>query len=136
VLDAWVSEADALRRKVVATKEGGAITGEERLREFAASLYGSIAGYDGVPTDEQKRYATTLRAEFTDLEAEWAKLGGARLQAVNAVLPEKLALLERTTWDAQTKRKPGGKGPSLQRWREHLRERFRVEPDEDEDEEK
>lgn len=136
VLDAWVADAEAVRRKVVATTEGGAITGEERLREFAASLYGSVASYDGVPTDEQKKYITTLRAEFTDLEAEWAKLGGARLEAVNAVLPQKLTLLERPTWDAQTKRKPGGNGPSLQRYREHLRERFRVEPDEEEDEQR
>ena len=41
---------DALRKKIVATKEGGAITGEERLRENLADLYSSVIGYDGRPT--------------------------------------------------------------------------------------
>jgi photosystem II stability/assembly factor-like uncharacterized protein len=133
-LDAWVAQAEALRRKVVATKEGGAITGEERLREHVASLYSSTNGFDGVPTDEQKRYATTLRAEFTDVEAEWTKLTGAPLDAVNALLPQKLTPLDRATWDTQTKRTAGGKGPSLQRYREKQRDRFRIEPDEREEE--
>jgi len=134
-LDAWVADAEALRRKVVATKEGGAITGEERLREFSATLYGSLTGFDGVPTEEQKRYATTLRAEFGDVEAQWAKLAGPRLEAVNALLPQKVELLDRAAWDKQTQRKPGAKGPSLQRYREKQRERFRLEPDEEEGDE-
>ena len=37
---------DDMRKKIVATKEGGMITGEERLRENLASLYGSVVGYD------------------------------------------------------------------------------------------
>jgi len=38
---------DELRKKIVATKEGGAITGEERLRENLADLYGNAVGYEG-----------------------------------------------------------------------------------------
>src|SRR6185436_16349489 len=36
------ASADAMRKKIVATKEGGMITGEERLRENLADLYGSV----------------------------------------------------------------------------------------------
>ena len=32
-----------MRKKIVATKEGGMITGEERLRENLAELYGSVS---------------------------------------------------------------------------------------------
>jgi len=45
--------ADSLRRKIVATKEGGMITGEERLRENLTDLYGSIVGYEGRPSQTQ-----------------------------------------------------------------------------------
>ncbi len=42
-----------LRKKIVATKEGGAITGEERLREYLTSLYGSVVFYEGRPSQTQ-----------------------------------------------------------------------------------
>ena len=42
-------KADAMRKKIVATKEGGAITGEQRLREFTDDLYGAIMSYEGKP---------------------------------------------------------------------------------------
>ena len=38
---------DELKKKIVATKEGGAITGEERLREHADALYGAILSWEG-----------------------------------------------------------------------------------------
>jgi hypothetical protein len=44
---------DAMRKKIVATKEGGMITGEERLREYLASLYGDVSGYEGRPSQTQ-----------------------------------------------------------------------------------
>src|SRR5438552_6822771 len=43
------AKADAIRREIVATKEGGAITGEERIREHAEDLYGALQGYEGRP---------------------------------------------------------------------------------------
>ena len=44
---------DSLRKKIVATKEGGMITGEERLRENLTDLYGNIVFYDGGPTQTE-----------------------------------------------------------------------------------
>ena len=43
---------DTLHEKLVATKEGK-ITGEEKMREKVAFIYGSIIGYAGRPTDSQ-----------------------------------------------------------------------------------
>ena len=52
-LEQLAESVDKIRGKIVATKEGGAITGEERLREFLGDLYGDVNGYEGRPTDSQ-----------------------------------------------------------------------------------
>jgi hypothetical protein len=65
------AEADELRKKVVATREGGAITGEERLRERVADLYGSLVFYEGAPTDDQLRAIGTLTGELADVRTEF-----------------------------------------------------------------
>src|SRR5262249_25478543 len=41
-LKSWSASVDDLRKKIVATKEGGMITGEERLRENLTDLYGNV----------------------------------------------------------------------------------------------
>src|SRR5260221_12383623 len=46
-------KVEAMRKKIVATTEGGAITGEERIREKTTQLYGYILNYEGRPTDYQ-----------------------------------------------------------------------------------
>src|SRR6266852_5282093 len=45
---------EMVRKKIVATKEGGAITGEERLREHTDQLYGALLSYEGKPGDDRK----------------------------------------------------------------------------------
>ena len=47
-------------QKIVATTEGGAITGEERLREHTDQLYGAIFSYEGKPGDYQIAYIDAL----------------------------------------------------------------------------
>src|SRR2546429_1859823 len=44
---------DAIRKKIVATKEGGAITGEERPRGTTDPPYGAITSWDGPPSAYQ-----------------------------------------------------------------------------------
>ncbi len=46
-------DATALRKKIVATTEGGAITGEERLREHMDFVYGAIMSVEDRPTPYQ-----------------------------------------------------------------------------------
>ena len=52
---------DGVRKKIVATTEGGAITGEERLREHTDQLYGAILSYEGKPAAYQIAYIDTLQ---------------------------------------------------------------------------
>src|SRR5205814_3392374 len=55
---------DAVRKEIVATTEGGAITGEERLREHTDQLYGAILSYEGKPGDYQIANIDALRREL------------------------------------------------------------------------
>ncbi|HJZ99663.1 MAG TPA: hypothetical protein VKE70_24300, partial [Candidatus Solibacter sp.] len=71
---ALAEAADKIRAKIVATKEGGAITGEERLREFLAGLYGDVNGYDGRPTNSQAARADALARELEDVIKEFGDL--------------------------------------------------------------
>ena len=80
------AKADAIRKKIVATKEGGAITGEERLREHTDTLYGAIMSYDGKPTDYQLARIDALKRELGDIEKEFAELQAADLAKANAAL--------------------------------------------------
>jgi photosystem II stability/assembly factor-like uncharacterized protein len=79
-------KADAIRKKIVATKEGGAITGEERLRENTDNLYGAITSWDGKPSDYQLARIEALTHEFNDVNAEFAALEKGDLAKANDAL--------------------------------------------------
>jgi photosystem II stability/assembly factor-like uncharacterized protein len=70
---------EKIRTKIVATKEGGAITGEERLREFLAGLYGDVNGYEGRPTDSQVARTDALGHELEDVIKEFTALTGTKV---------------------------------------------------------
>jgi photosystem II stability/assembly factor-like uncharacterized protein len=55
------------KKKIVATKEGGAITGEERIREHLDLLYGALIGWEGRPARYQLERIDVLRRELTDV---------------------------------------------------------------------
>jgi hypothetical protein len=78
--------ADVIRAKIVATKEGGAITGEERLREFVAGLYGDVSNYEGRPTQAQFARAAALARELEDVIREFTALTEAQLSTLNREL--------------------------------------------------
>src|SRR5437762_2859351 len=82
-------KVDAVRKKIVATTEGGAITGEERLREHTDQLYGAILSYEGKPGDYQIRYIDTLKRELADATKEFEQLLTNELPALNESLKGK-----------------------------------------------
>lgn len=61
---------DEIKKKVVATTEGGAITGEERIREHLDILYGALDGWEGRPAKYQTDRIAVLRRELTDVDKE------------------------------------------------------------------
>ncbi len=78
--------ANAIRMKIVATTEGGAITGEERLREHTDALYGAIMSWEGRPTDYQLASIDTLSRELADVQQAFTAFQQGDLQKANAEL--------------------------------------------------
>jgi len=97
---------DELRRKIVATKEGGMITGEERLRENLADLYGNVVFYDGRPSATQLERAEAIGRELADVVPAFDAWTAADLGGLNAALAgkqlEPIRVLTRQEWDART----------------------------------
>ena len=77
---------DGLRKQIVATTEGGAITGEERLREHTDQLYGALINWDGPPSTYALDNIIALRNQLTDLTAQFTHITSAEMPAINKAL--------------------------------------------------
>jgi hypothetical protein len=82
-------KVDAVRKKIAATTEGGAITGEERLREHTDQLYGAILSYEGKPGGYQTAYIDSLKRELADVTKEFEQLLAQDLPSLNESLKAK-----------------------------------------------
>jgi len=83
------TKVDAVRKQIVATKEGGAITGEERLREHTDQLYGALLSYEGKPGDYQIAYIAALRKELDEVSGAFERLLTGDLSTLNDSLKSK-----------------------------------------------
>jgi hypothetical protein len=88
-LDAIDASVDAVRKQIVATTEGGAITGEERLREHTDQLYGAMLNYEGKPGSYQLANIKALQRELDDVTRQFAIITDKDLPALNASLKAK-----------------------------------------------
>lgn len=88
-LNALADKADDIRKQIVATKEGGAITGEEREREYLDDVYGAIAGYEGAPTDYQLARVDVIGRELDDTDKDFDSLRHGELARTNSALKAK-----------------------------------------------
>ncbi|HWY16878.1 MAG TPA: hypothetical protein VNX86_17230 [Rhizomicrobium sp.] len=108
-LDGLAGDADVLRKKIVATKEGGAITGEERLREHMDYVYGAIMSVEDRPTPYQIARVNVLEHELKDVENSFGDLMKGKLASANAGLKAK-GLEEITVREAPASAGGGGGG--------------------------
>ncbi|MDQ6912981.1 MAG: sialidase, partial [Verrucomicrobiota bacterium] len=88
-LEDFDKKVDAVRKQIVAPTEGGAITGEERLREHTDQLYGALLSYEGKPGDYQIAYIDALKRELDDVTKEFAQVNTQELPKVNDALKAK-----------------------------------------------
>ncbi len=88
-LRAASAAADELRKKIVATKEGGMITGEERLREFLTDLYFGVVFHEGKPTQAQTERGASLKRELADVGNDFDAWATKELPGINAELAKK-----------------------------------------------
>ena len=104
-LQALAAKCDELRGKLVATKEGGAITGEERIRELLGQLYGAVNSYEGRPGDYQAARADSLGHELEDVVTDFRKVTDQQLPGINRGLKSKKAepitVLAESDWQAK-----------------------------------
>jgi hypothetical protein len=87
---------EALRTTLVATKEGGQITGEEKLRERLGRLYGAVNGYEGRPTNSQLGASDVMAGEVQTAQTQFdtltkdlapinTALGGMKMEPVKVM---------------------------------------------------
>ncbi|MBV8547781.1 MAG: sialidase [Acidobacteria bacterium] len=97
-------DVDTLRRKIVATKEGGMITGEERLRENLTDLYGNVLFYEGRPSQTEVERTDALSHELADVVHDFDAWAAKELPSINAALAKKkldpITPLTKSAWDA------------------------------------
>jgi len=97
------AQVDEIRRKIVATKEGGMITGEERLRENLGDLYGNVVFYEGRPTRMQQMRTDALTRELADVTKDFNAWSTKELPRINADLGRKkldaIQPISREQWD-------------------------------------
>jgi photosystem II stability/assembly factor-like uncharacterized protein len=97
------ARVDELRKKIVATREGGAITGEERLREFMTELYASVIFYEGRPSQTQVERTDALARELADVVRDFDAWTSKELSGLNSELSAKklepLKPLSREEWE-------------------------------------
>src|SRR5256714_13479303 len=95
--------ADVMRKKIVATKEGGMITGEERLRENLTDLYGNVVFYDGRPSQMEVDRTEAIGHELSDIAASFDTWSARDLAALNTELAAKnlkpIVLITRSQWE-------------------------------------
>ena len=96
-------QVDELRRRIVATKEGGAITGEQRLREYLTELYGNVSNYEGRPTQTQMDRSDAIARELGDVVKDFDAWVARELGGINSALGQKglepINVLTRAGWE-------------------------------------
>jgi hypothetical protein len=104
---AFSSTLETLRNKYVPVKEGGGITGEERLRDFVALLYGAITSYPGKPSNAQLDRKEALKKDIASADKEVETYIQKELPGLNQGLAsQQLSLkpLSREDWQKAQKK--------------------------------
>ncbi|HYR56453.1 MAG TPA: hypothetical protein VEM39_10050, partial [Myxococcaceae bacterium] len=83
------NQLEDIRKKIVATKEGGAITGEERLREHTDDLYSVLVNWEGRPGKYQIERIDVLKRELDEVKGEFNTFAAQKIRPVNDALQQR-----------------------------------------------
>jgi hypothetical protein len=83
------AQLEDIRKKIVATKEGGAITGEERLREHTDDLYQALVNWEGKPAKYQLERIDVLKRELDEVKGEFNTFAAQKIRPVNDALQQR-----------------------------------------------
>jgi len=116
---AGIASLEAMRMKIVATKEGGAVTGEIRIREKTTELYGDMVDYEGRPTDYQIARIDALQQELDAVVKDFDAFAAKDLKEINMQLTKKkmepVPVLSRDDWNKAAGGGSGSPGQFFQR---------------------
>jgi len=87
-VSALLVRLDAVKKEIVATKEGGNITGEERIREHLDQLYGTLQGWEGRPAKYQIERIDALRRELDGVKKDFETLATTEVHVLDGELQE------------------------------------------------
>ena len=117
-LQQLAGRAEEIRKKIVATKEGGAVTGELRIREKASEVYGALLSYEGRPTDYYLSRTDSLKRELEDVTKEFDSFTAREVQQMGAPLQRKhlqpIHQLTREEWEKTNSDSEGSAGGASQ----------------------
>jgi photosystem II stability/assembly factor-like uncharacterized protein len=85
-LTAFADSMEKQRVSLVSTSRGEGISGEEKLREELAMLYGNVNGYEGQPTRSQLDRMAVLAQDLQAAQARFDAAADKELPALNAGL--------------------------------------------------
>ncbi len=99
--------ADALeefRSGLVSTSKAGPLSGDQKLREKLANVYGAVTGFDGRPTQSQIDRTAVLKGQLEKTEADFGAMSSGRdFDTLNTQLGgrdlEPLAVMSREAWE-------------------------------------
>ncbi|MGA6954227.1 MAG: hypothetical protein WBY73_03900, partial [Candidatus Acidiferrales bacterium] len=121
-LESLIAKCEEMRKKIVATTEGGAITGEERIREHTTELYGDLNNYEGRPADYQLARIDSLKHDLDDVASEFDAFVAKDLSGANSSLKKKklepVQPLSREQWDKTSNESDSTGAPSGMLWHE------------------
>jgi hypothetical protein len=108
-LETFAARVESERGKLVSVKEtGGAISGEDRLREKLTSIYRSVTGQPGRPSPAQLSRIDALKADLATAFKAVDALTAKELPTLNADLQKAslppLSVLDQKSWDEKTKK--------------------------------
>jgi photosystem II stability/assembly factor-like uncharacterized protein len=100
--ESLADELTKFHATLVATGEGGWLSGEEQLREKLGTVYGGVNGYEGSPSRTQLEQVDVLSERLEKAEAKLASVGKGGLAEVNKALTarklEPVSLLSKEEW--------------------------------------
>jgi photosystem II stability/assembly factor-like uncharacterized protein len=115
---------ESVHEGLVATREGGWLSGEEELREKLGQLYGAINGYEGRPSQSQLHQVEVLSTRYDQAVAQLDAMRAEMAAANRALSGKDDAPIKILTWEEwqQRQSKQGAKsggGGRLQDLRWH-----------------
>ncbi|HMG14462.1 MAG TPA: hypothetical protein VK590_03380, partial [Saprospiraceae bacterium] len=103
LLEDYNNKLEVIRKTMVATKTGTAITGEEKMREKLTKLFGEICYFEGRPTEYQMVRMRGFSDEITTKAKEISVVNDANLVKVNKILVKNgkppISLLTKEGWN-------------------------------------